>query len=137
MNEHDDLDQDEDRSLGRKLLRTGLGALLVSESVVREVVKELPAEAASALETVVRAATRTHRDAQRAKTSSPSSKSGHREASSSDTSQSAHPTSAAADHVSEMARSESATDAITSKLRFGRFRRNADSTGKPVAAESP
>jgi hypothetical protein len=49
MNEHDDLDQDEDRSLGRKLLRTGLGALLVSESVVREVVKELPAEAANRL----------------------------------------------------------------------------------------
>ena len=49
MNEHDDLDQDDDRSLGRKLLRTGLGALLVSESVVREVVKELPAEAANRL----------------------------------------------------------------------------------------
>ena len=49
MNEHDDLDQDDDRSLGRKLLRTGLGALMVSESVVREVVKELPAEAANRL----------------------------------------------------------------------------------------
>jgi hypothetical protein len=49
MNEQDDLDQDDDRSLGRKLLRTGLGALLVSESVVREVVKELPAEAANRL----------------------------------------------------------------------------------------
>ena len=49
----------------------------------------------------------------------------------------AHPTSAAADHVSEMARSESGADAITSRLRFGRLRRNADSTGKPVAAESP
>jgi len=53
MNDHEDFkppaDQEEDRSLGRKLLRTGLGALLVSESVVREVVKELPAEAASRL----------------------------------------------------------------------------------------
>ena len=49
MNEHDDLDQDDERSLGRKLLRTGLGALMVSESVVREVVKELPAEAANRL----------------------------------------------------------------------------------------
>jgi|TARA_B110000495_G_C22582140_1_gene349618 hypothetical protein len=35
--------------LGRKLLRTGLGALMVSESVLREVVKELPAEAANRL----------------------------------------------------------------------------------------
>ena len=53
MNDHEDFnpppDQEEDRSLGRKLLRTGLGALLVSESVVREVVKELPAEAANRL----------------------------------------------------------------------------------------
>lgn len=35
--------------LGRKLFRTGLGALMVSESVLREVVKELPAEAANRL----------------------------------------------------------------------------------------
>ena len=45
----EDSTDETERSLGRKLLRTGLGALLVSESVVREVVKELPAEAANRL----------------------------------------------------------------------------------------
>ena len=53
MSDHDEplneQDNDAERGLGRKLLRTGLGALLVSESVVREVVKELPAEAANRL----------------------------------------------------------------------------------------
>ncbi|MEE2835537.1 MAG: hypothetical protein VYB65_05910 [Myxococcota bacterium] len=53
MDDHTDHEQpaaaEDERSLGRKLLRTGLGALLVSESVVREVVKELPAEAANRL----------------------------------------------------------------------------------------
>ena len=53
MSDNDDLFDDEtseaEPGLGRKLLRTGLGALLVSESVVREVVKELPAEAANRL----------------------------------------------------------------------------------------
>ena len=77
------------------------------------------------------------RVAQRAKASSPSSKSGQREASSPVISHSAHPTSAAAAQVSEMAKSASAADAITSRLRFGRLRRKAAFTGKPVAAESP
>ena len=53
MSDNDDMFDDEtaeaELGLGRKLLRTGLGALLVSESVVREVVKELPAEAANRL----------------------------------------------------------------------------------------
>ena len=53
MDDHTDHEQpaaaEDERSLGRKLLRTGLGALLVSETVVREVVKELPAEAANRL----------------------------------------------------------------------------------------
>ena len=53
MSEKDDMFDDQtneaELGLGRKLLRTGLGALLVSESVVREVVKELPAEAANRL----------------------------------------------------------------------------------------
>ena len=53
MSDNEDVFDDEngeaEPGLGRKLLRTGLGALLVSESVVREVVKELPAEAANRL----------------------------------------------------------------------------------------
>jgi hypothetical protein len=42
-----DGDNGDSGGLTRKILRTGLDALLVSESVLREVVKELPAEAAT------------------------------------------------------------------------------------------
>ena len=49
MSDDEQIGQDDERGLGRKLLRTGLGALLVSESAVREVGKELPSEAATRL----------------------------------------------------------------------------------------